>query len=128
MGERGSYKFYIAFLIWLIFMWRLKDVVSLVRSSRLKVFLRKGVLKICGKCSYKRIPMLKCDFNKSHLLCSVIKIAPRHGCSLVNLLHSFRTPLPKSTSGWLLLSSCFSFMLLASSVLLSFLNNSILFY
>ena len=31
------------------------------------------------------------------------EITPRHGCSLVNLLHIFRTPFPKSTSGWLLL-------------------------
>ena len=39
---------------------------------------------------YKRMPMPKCDFNK------VAK-------QLVNLLHTFRTPFPKSTSGGLLL-------------------------
>ena len=27
----------------------------------------------------------------------------RHGCSLANLLHIFRTPFPKNPSGWLLL-------------------------
>ena len=32
-----------------------------------------------------------------------IKIALRYGCSPVNLLHIFRTPCPKNTSGWLLL-------------------------
>ena len=26
-----------------------------------------------------------------------------HGCSPVNLLHSFRTPFPRNTSEWLLL-------------------------
>ena len=29
----------------------------------------------------------------------------RHGCSPVNLLHNFRTPFPKNTSGGLLLVS-----------------------
>ena len=33
-----------------------------------------------------------------------IEIALRHGCSDVNLLHFFRTPFLKNTSGWLLLS------------------------
>ena len=32
-----------------------------------------------------------------------IEIALRHGCSTVNLLHIFRTPFPKNTSGRLLL-------------------------
>ena len=39
--------------------------------------------------------MLKCDFN------NVAKI--RHGCSPLNLLHIFRTPFPRNTSGGLLL-------------------------
>ena len=39
--------------------------------------------------------MAKCDFNKE------IKIW--HGCSPVNLLHIFRTPFYKNTSGGLLL-------------------------
>ena len=38
--------------------------------------------------------MSKCDFNK---------IAFRHRCSPVNLLHTFRAPFPRNTSGWLLL-------------------------
>ena len=33
-----------------------------------------------------------------------IEITLRHGCSPVNLLHIFRTPFLKNTSGWLLLN------------------------
>ena len=33
-----------------------------------------------------------------------IEIALRHGCSPVSLLNIFRTPFPRNTSGWLLLS------------------------
>ena len=46
----------------------------------------------------------------SPMLCNFIEIALRHGCSPVNLLHIFRTPFPKNTSGWLLryLSPTFS--------------------
>ena len=32
-----------------------------------------------------------------------IEITLRHGCSLLNLLHIFRIPFLKNTSGWLLL-------------------------
>ena len=39
----------------------------------------------------------------TEVLCNFIEIAPRNGCSLVNLLHILRTPFPKNTSGWLLL-------------------------
>ena len=35
-----------------------------------------------------------------------IEIALRHGCSPVNLLNVFRTPLSRNTSGWLLLPIC----------------------
>ena len=61
------------------------------------MFLGKGVLKICNL------------FTVEHLCRSVIliklqsnfiEIALRHGCSHVNLLHIFRTPFPKNTSGW----------------------------
>ena len=34
---------------------------------------------------------------------SFVEIAIRHGCLPVNLLHVFRTPFYKSTSGWLFL-------------------------
>ena len=33
------------------------------------------------------------------------EIAPWHGCSLVNLLHIFRTLFSRNTSGWLLLKA-----------------------
>ena len=33
-----------------------------------------------------------------------IKITLRHWCSSVNLLHIFKTPFPKNTFGWLLLT------------------------
>ena len=42
--------------------------------------------------------MPKCDFNKV-----AIQTKLRHGCSPVNLLYIFRTPFPRSSSGWLLL-------------------------
>ena len=37
------------------------------------------------------------------LLCNFIEIALWHGCSPINLLHIFRRPFPKNTSGGLLL-------------------------
>ena len=37
------------------------------------------------------------------LLCNFIEITHRHGCSPLNLLHIFRIPFFKNTSGWLLL-------------------------
>ena len=37
------------------------------------------------------------------LLCNFIEITLRRGCSHINLLHIFRTPLSKNTSWWLLL-------------------------
>ena len=36
-----------------------------------------------------------------------IEIPLQHGCSHVNLLHIFRTPFPRNTSGWLLLQLVF---------------------
>ena len=74
-----------------------KIKLSYTRNIRPKVFLRKGVLKICSK------------FTGEHPCGSVIstkffiEITPRHGCSPVNLLHIFRTPFLKNTSGRLLL-------------------------
>ena len=46
---------------------------------------------------YRGTLMPKCEFNKVYLL----KL--RHWCSHVNLLHIFRTPFTKSTSGRLML-------------------------
>ena len=66
-----------------------------LRSSRPEVFLGKGVVKICLK------------FTGEHPCRCVISIKLlcyfRHGCSPVKLLHIFRTPFTRNTSGGLLL-------------------------
>ena len=59
---------------------------SWIRSSCSEVSLGKGALKISSK------------FTGEHPYRSVISIK-----LLPNLLHIFRTPFPKNTSGWLLL-------------------------
>ena len=46
---------------------------------------------------YRRTPMPKCEIT-------LFEVTLRHECSPVNLLHIFRTPFPKNTSGCLLLS------------------------
>ena len=62
----------------------------------------RGILR--KRCSenilqmYRKKPMPKCE-----VLCNFIEITIRHGYSPVNLLHIFRTPFLKNTSGWLLL-------------------------
>ena len=70
------------------------------RSSRPEVFLGKGVLKIYSKFTgehpCRSAISIKLQRNFS-------EIALRHGCSPVNVLHIFRTPFPKNTSGRLLL-------------------------
>ena len=45
--------------------------------------------------------MPRCDFNK--VASNFIEVALRHGCSPVNLLRIFRTPVSENTSGRLLL-------------------------
>ena len=81
------------------------------------VFLGKGLLKICRKFTredpcqsaisiklenmqqiYSRTPCRNAIQIKLQS-----KIALRHGCSPVNVLHIFRTASPKNTSGQLLL-------------------------
>ena len=71
-----------------------------LRSSHSEVLLRKGVLKICSKFT-EEYPCRNAISIK--LLCNFIEIALRHLCSAVNLLHIFRIPFHKNTSGWLLL-------------------------
>ena len=65
-----------------------------------EVFLRKAVLKICsqlrGDHSCRSAISIK-------LQSSFIEITLRHECFPVNLLHIFRIPFPRKTSGWLLL-------------------------
>ena len=71
-----------------------------VRSSRSEMFLRKVVLKICSKFTREH-PSRSVICN-----CNFIEIALQHGCSPVDLLHIFRTPSLKNTSGRLLLICC----------------------
>ena len=79
-----------------------RNVIRKIQKQVSKDVLRR-------KCSenmqqiYRRTPMPKCDFNKVAKQSNFIEITLRHGCSPVNLLHNFRTPLPKNTSGRLLL-------------------------
>ena len=70
------------------------------RNSRPEVFLREVVLKICSKFTGEH-PCRSVISIK--LLCKFIKIVLRHGSSPVNLLHIFRIPFPKNTSGRLFL-------------------------
>ena len=51
---------------------------------------------------YAAIGVLRCSIK---LQSNFTEIALRHGCSPVNLLHIFRTPFPKNTSGQLLLKA-----------------------
>ena len=72
-----------------------------MRRSHPEVFLGKGVLEICSKFTGEH-PCRKAISIK--LQSNFVEITLRHGCSPVNLLlHIFRTPFYKSTSGWLLL-------------------------
>ena len=66
------------------------------RSSPPEVLLGKGVLKIDIQQIYRRTLMPKCDFNK--VANNIIEITVRHGCSLENLMHFFRTSFSKKTS------------------------------
>ena len=81
----------------------------MLRSSRPKVFLRKGNLKIYNKFTGKHLRQNVISVRLlSNLLCNFIEIALWHGCSPVNLQHISRTPFSKNTSEWLLLyaTSC----------------------
>ena len=59
-------------------------------------------LKICNK--FTKEHPCRSEISKK-LLCKFLEIALRHGCSPVTLLHIFRAPFLKNTSGWLLLKS-----------------------
>ena len=74
------------------------------RNRSAEVFLGKGVPEICSKFVGKN----QCqDVILIKLFCNFIEILLRHGCPLVNLLHIFKTPFAKSTSGRLLLTARF---------------------
>ena len=70
------------------------------RSSHLEVFQEKDVLKICSKFTGEHLCQSLISIK---LQSNFIEITLRHGCSPVNLLHIFRTPFTKNTSGRLLL-------------------------
>ena len=63
------------------------------------MFLRKDVLKLCSKFTEEH-PSRSVILIK--LLCNFIEITLRRGRSLVNLLHIFRTHIPRNT-----LEGCF---------------------
>ena len=65
------------------------------------MFLGKGVLKLCSKFTvqhpYRSVISIKLQSN-------IIEITLGYEYSPVKLLHIFRTPFPKNTSGRLLLN------------------------
>ena len=78
--------------------------VNITKSARNCVFCAVFIT-----INFGRTPMQKCDFNKVTLLllllllCNFIEMALQHWCFPVSLLHIFRTPFLKNTSGRLLL-------------------------
>ena len=71
--------------------------LTMMIYSRPEVFLVKGVLRICSK--FTGEPPCRSVISIK-LIYNFIEITFRHGCSPVNLLHIFRTPLTKkNTSG-----------------------------
>ena len=78
----------------------LKFVLCIIRSSLSKTCLQKGALKIWSNFTGKHPRGKKISIK---LLCNFIKMTLPHGCSPVNLLHIFRTPFNKNTSGGMLL-------------------------
>ena len=73
--------------------WKMRSVyfTNHVQKSRPKVFLGKGVLKICSKLTGEH-PCRNVHTHAEQL------ITLPHGCSPVNLLHIFRTSFPKNTA------------------------------
>ena len=71
------------------------------KCSYPEVLLGKDVLKMCSK--FTRVHPCRSVISIK-LLCNFIENTLQHGCSVVNLLHIFRIPFPKSTSGLLLLN------------------------
>ena len=71
------------------------------RSSHPEVFLRKGVLKICSKFTGEQPSRSVISIK---LKSNFVEITLQHVCSSVHLLHIFRAPFPKNTSGRLLLN------------------------
>ena len=79
------------------------------RRSHPEVLPEKDVLKIYSKFTGEH-PCLSMTSIK--LQSNLIEIALRHGCSPINLLHIFRTPFTKNTSGRPLLLFSYIFEML----------------
>ena len=81
-------------------------IFNMFRSSRPEMFLGKSVLKICitftGEHPWRSVISIKLPYN----FIEITEITLQHGCSPVNVLHIFRTPFPKNTSGRLLVHLC----------------------
>ena len=85
-----------------IFEWLLLIMnFPLFRSSPPDVFIGKSVLKIFRKFTGEQLCQNALSIK---LFCNFIEIALGHRYFPVYLLHIFRTPFPKNTSGGLLLS------------------------
>ena len=89
---------------------KLSEIIC--ESCKLFVDLMKPFMIWLTKCNreynwfrstYNLTPMPKCELQNCKVLCNFIEVTLRHGWPLVNLLHIFRTPFPKKTSGRLLL-------------------------
>ena len=78
--------------VWPLFRWKRFECL----------LLGKGVLKICSKFAEEH--PCRSEISKK-LLCKFLEITLRYGCSPVTLLHIFRAPFLKNTSGWLLVKS-----------------------
>ena len=76
-------------------------------------FLRKSVLRICSKFAEEHPCRSVISVN---LQSNFIEITLWHGFSPVNLLHIFRTPFSKNTSGGLLL--VFKYFYLISNIII----------
>ena len=79
--------------------WDDYHVFLISRSSYPEVFLRHLFWKYVA--NLQENTHAEVWFQSS--CCSFIEITLRHGSSPVNLLHIFRIPFPRNTSGWLLL-------------------------
>ena len=66
--------------------------------SNCKIKFSKRFLKICSKFTGEHLSVISIK-----LLFNFVEITLLHGCSLVSLLHIFRTLFPRNTSGGLVL-------------------------
>ena len=98
--------------------WRCEE--NTFRSSHPEVYLRKGFLKTCSKFIGEH-PWRGAISIK--LQSTFIEIKLRHWCSPVNLLHIFRKPFLKNTSGWLLLYSERIVLILFKLILCNYFNS-----